>query len=259
MQNFNKILLGFIAIVAVGMAFFYAYKSFHGIRGTDLGSGNSVEVGGQGKFTIEKVDVPEGIKEPSLDRPIVFVADIPADARVLMTKKINDLVVLLKKDPRSLLNWLKLGLDRKITGDYVGATEAWEYVASLAPSDPVAFANLGEVYQYYLKDYPKAEKNMLAAVRLKPDYIAGYRALYDLYTLSYKEKVLEAPKVLLRGLAANPHAAELMIVLAEYYKGAGNKNNALIYYNKALAEAESTGNQQLINSLKGDISTINKQ
>ena len=69
------------------------------------------------------------------------------------------LVAQLKADTTRVDLWLKLGIHRKIAEDYEGAAQAWEYVALTAPGDlrTIAYGNLADLYQNFLKDPAKAK------------------------------------------------------------------------------------------------------
>ena len=131
--------------------------------------------------------------------------------------------------------WLGQGILKKNAGDYKGAKEAWEHVVKIRPEDHVAYNNLGDLYQHYLKDYPKAEFYLKKTVELKPDYLQGYTNLHDLYRIFYKEKSGLADDILLEGIKNNPQDYYLRIVLASYYKDRGDKINARKSYEEALS------------------------
>ena len=177
-----------------------------------------------GDYTLEQVPIEKpGFKVPDLNRPLTFSTDLPPEAKKIITDNVARLVTILKGDSSSFNAWLDLGSYRKQIGDYEGAREAWGYAAILAPESYVPWNNLGDLYAHYLKDYLKAEQNFKKAVVLKPDYIGGYRALYELYYYSYKEKANLAPQILKDGLAKNPPNTDFMVLLAQYHKETGDK------------------------------------
>src|SRR3989344_5597706 len=130
------------------------------------------------------------------------------------------------------------GILKKNAGDYKGAKEAWEHVVKIRPEDHVAYNNLGDLYQHYLKDYPKAEFYLKKTVELKPDYLQGYTNLHDLYRIFYppdrRAGAEKAAAVLLDGIKNNPQDYYLRIILASYYKDQGDKQSARKYYEEAL-------------------------
>lgn len=247
-------LLVFILIV-VGVIFIFPKKAETPTTTKEANTEN-VSVKGTGDFTIKPLPVGENLTPPSLDSSINYATSITPEAKKILAADIERFRAALKKNPEDLNSWLELGLRYKMAGDYREAREVWEYSASLTPSDYISLANLGDLYRSYLKDYGKAEVNLLKAVKNKPDFIGGYRSLYELYYYSYKEKIAEAPKILLQGLTANPKSVDLMILLAQYYRDADDKTNALFYYDKAISELTKTDATSRLEAVKSDRATL---
>ena len=137
-----------------------------------------------------------------------------------MKSKIEQQIVILKSDPKRTDIWLQLGLNRKIGSDFTGAIEAWDYVTAVASgaTRSVAYGNLGDLYMYFLKDFPKAELNFKQAIVLNPQNIDYYRTLYYLYRDVYKQNTSAAGDILKQGLKANPDNSDLIELQAEYNK-----------------------------------------
>lgn len=211
-----------------------------------------------GDYTIEQIPItqPVGMEQPNLDRPVVFGSNVTPEVKKIITTNITNLIAELKKDGTSTDKWIELGLQRKVAGDFEGAKEVWEYASALSPHNYVSFSNLGDLYAYHLKNYSKAEENLKVSIKNKPDYISGYRALYELYHLMYAEKSNLADDILLEGLLKNPKSTDLMILLAQYYKETGNKDNARTYYQKALTEARVQGNTSLAALIEQEIGNL---
>lgn len=259
MSNKNiAIVIALVLVVGLG---WYVYQDVkkRGGEAPQTPSATSTTTNSELPYTIEKVPVNQPVinaKVPDLNRPLVFSSDLPPEAKKIITDGIKRLADILKSDSSQFDAWLDLGSYRKQSGDYEGAREAWEYAAVLAPESYVPWNNLGDLYGSYLKDYPKAEQNFKKAIVLKPDYIGGYRALYELYYYSYKEKANLAPQILKEGLSKNPKSTDLMILLAQYYKETGDKDTARTYYQKALTEAKAQGSTSLAALLEQEISNL---
>lgn len=176
------------------------------------------------------------VPTPDLDRRVNFET-----ASQSLKQKIEEISADLKKDKNNFDLWLDLGSYRKIIGDYEGARLTWEYLAAVNPNYTVPLINLGDLYQFYLKDYSLADDYMQRVISKTPTSVDAYYRLYSLYALSYQEKINEAPKILLQGLSVNPKSVELMIMLAEHYRNLNDKTNAIIYYDKAIAELNAVG------------------
>lgn len=257
-----------IAIVAVALGVFYVvyYDTVNTADVTltdDQNGQNSTSTIENSPLEENNVQEPIGeailapdISKPDLDRLMIFYVELPSEAQDIYRKQIKDVTDILKIDSGLFNSWVELGGLWKQIGDYEAAREIWEYAGVLAPENNVSFFNLGDLYHYYLKDYTKAEKNFLIAKDNNPLYTPVYRALFDLYTLSYKQNTSVAVDVLLEGLASNPNNLDLTILLAGYYKGKGDTANARIYYEKALTEAERLGNMAMVELIKEELSAL---
>lgn len=176
-------------------------------RGGDLGTLEK-----QGKVTVGQA--PTAPPPPSLDRAIPPATNLDPAIKARIVANLSATVSALRKDPTSFDNWISLGISRKQLGDYEGAAEAWQYAGVLSPKNIVSFGNLGDLYENFIKDYAKAEQNMLVVVHNDPHLIAGYRNLYDLYTL-YMNRKSDAENVLKIGLKYNPGNSDLLALQAK--------------------------------------------
>ena len=86
----------------------------------------------------------------------------------------------------------------------------------IRPDDFVAYHNLGDLYGFYVKDYPKSEDNYLKSIKNNPANIQAYLDLAVIYGSVYKEKAGQVESILLRGLEANPGNAGLQAALDDY-------------------------------------------
>lgn len=164
-----------------------------------------------GGYTITRVDGEPGAA-PSVDRPVTISAALSAEAAATLRMLMQELLAELKANPDRADLWLQLGVHRKIAGDYAGAIEAWQYVATGAPSSIsyIAHSNLGGLYMGELKDYPKAEVNYKAAIALSPKHVAAYLDLASLYRYLYKTNTSAAADIVAEGLANNPNNPDLL-------------------------------------------------
>lgn len=192
------------AVAGGGLYFFF-------IRGTQaslFGTGTSTttapavtgEVTGTGDYTVEYLGEP-----PSLDKPIVISASLSEEAKTILRNKIEVQLEILREDPKRIDVWLQLGVNRKISGDFEGAIEAWDYISVVADdaTRATAFGNLGDLYMYFLKDYVNAEGNFKQAIALNPKVVDYYRALFYLYRDIYKDNA-KAEAIRAEGIKNNP-------------------------------------------------------
>lgn len=164
-------------------------------------------VNGTGSFTVEGV----AVEPPKLGPIIIQNNTLSSEAQVMLRQKMERQYEILKNEPKRTDIWLHLGVNRKIAGDYKGAIEAWEYVASVAPIATVATArgNLGDLYMYFIKDYMKAKENLTAAIQGAPQMLEPYRALFYLEKDINKDPAA-ARAVIELGLKNNPNNPDLL-------------------------------------------------
>jgi hypothetical protein len=176
------------------------------------------------------------------------------EARHALVAGLERNIAALKKDPNDPYNWLQLGNERKIVGDYQGATEAWEYAGWLRPALAVPFLNLANLYHFYIKDYQKAERYYHLALRNDPFNVAAYIALSE--NLKTQGSPGKAKSVLLDGLKAVPSSTDIMVALAEFYRGEGNKTKVVSYYQQAAEQAARVGNAALAAELRAEAEAV---
>lgn len=261
MTSTNKKILAVTTILVLGgIAAFYLTKE----RGNSVAkvdttnienatSTDSLNEQNNPNYTIDVVPVGQTpIPVPDLNRKVNFET---ADNNSKL--KIEEISGKLTIDKNNLSLWVELGSYRKAIGDYEGARQAWEYVVAVSPTYIVPLINLGDLYQFYFKDNLKAEEYMKKVIALDKASVEGYFRLYNLYALSYKEKIAEAPKVLLQGLAVNPKSVDLMILLAEHYRSLNDRANATIYYDKAIAELNAIRDYARMSEIKNARDALN--
>ncbi len=158
------------------------------------------------------------IKTPDYTQPISFSGNLSADIRSQLTAQLQQFQQQIKTNPLDLKAWLNLGTTYKIGGDYQHAIVAWNFITDTTPSVVAPYANLGDLYMNYVKDYPKAEVNFKKVIELNPKAIDAYRHLYTLYAFLYKTNTSAARDILELGLKNNPGDSSLKGLLEEYNK-----------------------------------------
>lgn len=160
----------------------------------------------------------------------------------------------VKKNPLLYSSWLQIGVYKKTIGDYIGARDAWEYAALLAPQEFVPHYDLGQLYWHNIPDYLKAEAKFKAAIALKIKDASSYKALSDLYLYSYKGKAGLADDVLLDGLKAMPNDINLLKALGYVYEEQKEYAKALAIWEKVLVlTPNDTSVKTEISDLKGKL------
>lgn len=221
----NKKILGVVGLVVLAVvAGVLIYRDTRGSKFEITGEAANtlknmgIEMTGDGKVEIVPISEIKLPPAPALVRSTDFSNTLSPEAKKITLSHLENDVAAIKKDPKEVISWIDLGIQRKQLGDLEGARDAWEYVKALDPNNIVPRNNLGDLYHFYLKDYKKSEENWKRTIALKPDYAQGYRGLYELYLYSMKEKSGEIPVILKQGIAKNPGATDLQAMLAEYEK-----------------------------------------
>ena len=277
MLNASKknILYFLLILMIVVFAYFFVTKDYLSKKAPETASTpplitdqatttNSANIGvtGSGDFTVTPLSsgkADTAIQAPDLNREVVIPPIFTGEANTIMRNNILTTLDALRAGDTTLENWLKLGIYRKQIDDYEGAKLVWEYTAKVWPDDFQSYYNLGDIYHYYLKDYPKAEYNLKKSIELKPELLINYRNLFDLYNLSYEEKRDLAEDALLEGLGRNPDSIDMMVLLARYHRDNGHITEAKAYYQQGLDKSVELGLQKLQDLISEEISDLDTE
>lgn len=110
----------------------------------------------EGATVTEETSAPQPIA-PNYRAPVVYGADVTADVKAVIESRVAADIALLSKNSQNFSAWMDLGVLHKIGGDYRGAEAIWLYATKQWPTSYVAFHNLGDLYQNFLKDSVKAK------------------------------------------------------------------------------------------------------
>lgn len=202
-----------------------------------------------GSYTIEQLPDTKP-KMPVIVRALPFTGTFTADQKAAIQATANVLEKKLEQNPADSASWLSLGAVRKIAGDYTGAQMVWEYVAALAPNNTASLSNLADLNANFLKNYSVAARYYKKVITLDPTDTGAYRDLFTLYTTSYTTGANSPDSILKQGIAANPNAVDLEVLLARYYKQIGRVADAKSEYAAAIANANAQGNTKLSASIQ---------
>ncbi len=197
---------------------------------------------------------------PSLERAIVFPTDLPEEVRAMAAKNIEDVRAKLLKNQTDITAWFDLAISYRVVGDHAGAVEIWEYISATNPTDGTSLHNLGEYYFHNMKEYPKAEGYYRRAIEVAPYLSADYMDLFDMYRYVYKQDTTAAADILKEGITKLParEAIDVQLALARYYRDAGDKKNAQIYYLRAREEASLAGNMTLVRIIDSEVNALDR-
>lgn len=214
--------------------------------------------GSDGKINNKIPVVPSNNPPAYTGRPLSEVRfgaafNAPEEFVERQRKALNVLVSLLNVNPISsggVDDWIAVGVIKKSFNDYEGAADAWEYANVLYPNNALSFANLGNLYGFYLYDNAKAEFNLKKAITndpYQPSYYTGLADFYKEVDVSKKDKV---PEVILAGLGRIKDI-NLYLYLASFYRDIGDNSNAIKYYQEVLKiSPEQAGIQEEIERLR---------
>lgn len=221
----NKKTLGIIGLVVLAVvATVLIYRDHRASKIEITGNipnvlqNSGISMTGNGKVEVIPIEDKKLPPAPSLVRSTEFKNTYPVEAQKTLLANLEKAIAEVKKDPKNMMTWIDLGIQRKEIGDYEGARDVWEYAKALEPNNIIPWNNLGDLYHFYLKDFIKSEENWKKTIALKPDYAQGYRGLYELYTYSMKNKMGEIPALLKKGIASVPEATDLKALLDDYEK-----------------------------------------
>ncbi len=255
-MTFHRNIFFFTLITSSGLVFaLYGYRNFPYEKSADTLS-PAKEIPTSASAAELSIDEIRKIPQPTLKKEIKIPLRYPEFYRESLQKKIQFSLALLKQYPYNTHEWNTLAIYWKAVDDFSGAAEIWEYLLKVSPNNSVYLGNLGELYQSFIKDYPKAERYYLEVMKSNPARVDMYRNLHDLYKYLYKTETNSAIEILKDGLAHNKNNLELLVLLANDYKERGFVKEAKVYYNEAIKAAEKAGRFDLAKSLEKDLSAL---
>ena len=198
-----------------------------------------------GNYKIEVIPNTPSVPAPSFRAPIVFASSVATNVKDVIQQNANIYIERIAKDKTDLKSWIDLGTMHKMAGDYTGAEIIWAYIAKVAPQNSIAVLNLADLYANFKIDYKKAEANYVKAMTLAPNDTSIYANLFGLYNGPYKASVATAESTLKKGIAANPLATDLKVLLARYYKSMGKAAEAKAEFSAAAQSAKDQGQTDL--------------
>jgi tetratricopeptide (TPR) repeat protein len=119
---------------------------------------------------------------------------------------------ILKREPNNVEAYQLLGSIYLNSGREPEAREAFAHGIQLAPNDASGYLNLG-LMEISLHNYPAAERDLVKARQVNPQMPVAYSDLANFYRI--EQHLPDAEKVLRDGIANNPGAYPLTILLAE--------------------------------------------
>ncbi|MBI4053853.1 MAG: hypothetical protein HY397_00820 [Candidatus Doudnabacteria bacterium] len=100
--------------------------------------------------------------------------------------------------------WFDFGYTKDFLNDHAGAVAAWEKSYELQPLSFLITGNLANTYQYFLRDFVKAEVYYKKTLELKPDLTGAYSGLLDLYRFNLPDKKDQVEPLALQAAENDP-------------------------------------------------------
>ncbi len=141
--------------------------------------------------------------QPDYTTPVAYSSDITPTIRTELNQELVTVQAEIKANPLNMGAWTDLGTIHKQGGDYQNAALYWNYVVSVYQGAGAPYYSLGDLYENFLHDYPKAEVDYLAATKTDPQNVNAYASLYTMYHYTLKADA-KAAAILTQGLAVNP-------------------------------------------------------
>ena len=155
-------------------------------------------------------------------------------------KKLEGEKAKVLSDPGNAQLWFDYGYTKEFLNDHEGAILAWEKSFAIQPFNFVTAQNLGNTYQYFIKNWERAEFYYRKVLELRPDHPQAYQGLIDLYRYNWPEKKDQFEPILLQAIAKDPqNKLPYYISLVEFFADAGNVEKAKSYLVEVRALDES--------------------
>jgi cytochrome c-type biogenesis protein CcmH/NrfG len=162
---------------------------------------------------------------------------ISDETRQNYQKKFEEAKSKIETNPDDFSSWLNLGLLKKIMKDFEGAEKVWLYAGKIRPNASTPFVNLGELYGYDLNEPQKAEDAYKTAVLNDPNDANIRLGLADIYRYKFQDGNQKFEQTILEALDKFSENANLLGVLASYYKQTNQKEKAILMYERLVKAA----------------------
>jgi len=193
----RNVLIAIVIIVVIALLGYFAWQergntssapTVSTATSTATSTGVSINVSGTttttttGGYTITPIYSSSAATAPNYKTPLTFPAGTTADEQASYQSQFATIQTTLAATPTDFSSWIQLGILRQETGDYSGAAVDWKYVTEIYPSDPTAFADLGNLYATYLGEPSQGITDYKEAIKLDPTKeVSFYENLAQVY------------------------------------------------------------------------------
>ncbi|MBU4142775.1 hypothetical protein KJ590_02115 [Patescibacteria group bacterium] len=159
-------------------------------------------------------------------------SSLTPEAASLFQQRFDETKKRLQADPEGFIDWLYLGVLKKGAGDYEGARDVFIYAGQMRPQSSTPFANLADLYTYFLNDSVKAEASIKQAMANDPEDYNFYLALADIYRYKFADGAAKYEQTMLDAIAKFPDNPNLIGPLAAYFRDTNQTPKAIEWYEK---------------------------
>lgn len=184
------------------------------------------------KMTYIKPGVAVSTPAKLLSSFIIKNSNLSPEAIQLFQQRFDETKKSLQANSDDFSSWLYLGVLKKGAGDYEGARDAFIYAGQIRPQSSTPFANLADLYAYFLNDPVKAEESIKKAIANDPNDYNFYISLADIYRYKFPERSGMYEQTLLEVIAKFPDNPNLIAPLAAYYRDTNQTQKAIEWYEK---------------------------
>ncbi len=161
-----------VLLFAAAGIYFYKYRapasaSSSATSSSQTLSDGTVVTGLPAGATVTEVPATPQPAAPDYRAPVAYDASVSPEVRAAIEPRLAADRALLAKNSQNFDAWMDVAILRKIGGDYRGAEAVWLYATQEWPTSYVAFHNLGDLYQNFLKDPVKAKLYLDQAAKLQ--------------------------------------------------------------------------------------------
>lgn len=174
------------------------------------------------KLTPEKLLVSFENKNPNLT----------SDVFRLFQDRFKETKDTLQKNLDDFDSWLYLGVLKKGIGDYEGARDVFIYAGQIRPQSSTPFANLADLYAYFLNEPAKAEASLKQAITNDADDYNLYLSLADIYRYKFADGAVKYEQTMLEAITKFPDNPNLIAPLASFYRETSQTVKAIEWYEK---------------------------
>ena len=173
--------------------------------------------------TKEDREIKSALKiDRSKFKPAQGLTNEQFEAKIKELTEQKDIVLKNTKDPNA---WFSFGKTKEFLNDHQGAVLAWEIAHKLQPYDFRTLYSMAWVYQYFLKDFVKAENYYREVLALQPDYTMAYDGLMDIYRYNIKEKRINFEALVLEAIQKDKgNEAKYYYALVDFFLSEETQN-----------------------------------